>query len=269
MQNQVQYYILKETTPPDGYRPLPTDLVLEFHPANALLTVVNRWTTGSYANFISTVTGNADITYGAFHPDSGEIRPSQETVQKSAQRDGLTVAVPMMLVENKWKALYGSNDEGFYAVTPADREVVAWRKAALTAILYQCSNTAKNTPHWYLQWDEDMQRLTGELSDLPGRAQQYQLINAENPDMKMVYAIIDPAVFEELLGQSGLSKDEQYAALGAYVKSKTDAGRQSGGCRRTGRGGNLPCTGGQRPGNQLFKCGSICPELPLPHCDSQ
>ncbi len=220
-QEGIQSYILKETKTPDGYRPLPTDIVLNYEPKSTMLVVANRWTTGSYASFTSTITGNGLITYGAFDPITGDINQSDQHVTKQDQKDGLVVAIPMLYhqKEARWKALYGSNMASFHTVTPTNREVVAWRQAALSAVLYQASDTLPHTPKWFLVWNEQNNRLEGFLSDQPGRADRYQLHNSENPDMKMVYAIIDAQALAKL-GIDEESEEERYRALGEYVNQK-------------------------------------------------
>ncbi|MCI8402037.1 MAG: fibro-slime domain-containing protein [Lachnospiraceae bacterium] len=232
-QDQTRYYILKETATPKGYRPLPVDVVLEYNPDTTMITVANRWVTGAFGSFTSTITGNTHITYGAFDPITGNINQSNDPVSQQVQETGLVVAIPMVRIGTTWKALYGGNVEGFHAVTPESRTVVDWRKAALNAVLHQsfaaCVDTESDVGDWYLSWDEEIHRLTGLLSDLPGRADRYQLVSGMDADMKMVYAIIDPAVFTELLGMgSDLSDEEQYQALADYVKSFVPAGITSG-----------------------------------------
>lgn len=226
--NGIQYYILKEQNTPDGYRPLPVDIVLEYNPNTTMLTVVNRYITGAYSSFTSTITGNSKITYGSFNTDTGAIEPSDITVNAQKQSEGLVVAIPMMWQENfgesgKWIALYGSNTSGLNASTPGERTPIAWRKAVLTAVLYQCSDENDSTPSWYLEWNNETKRLEGTLTDLPGRADRYQLTNLVDPDMKMVYMMIDPEVFSALNIHEASAK-ARYEALGAYVKNRLDHG---------------------------------------------
>ena len=221
----IQHYILKETNTPPGYRSLPQDIVLEYNPETTMMVVVNRWTTGAYASFTSTITGNSHITYGLFDPDTGNLNPTDTHVSARAQKDGLVVAIPMLYQQStgKWRALYGSNVDGLHAVEPENREVVAWRKAALKAVLYQCSDSNPQTPSWFLGWSDENKRLEGTLLDLPGRADRYQL-SSKDADMKMTYAIIDAKVFTDLLSTSGVDDEAQYEALGAYVRAKVAAG---------------------------------------------
>ncbi len=222
----IQYYILKERNTPAGYRPLPIDIVLEYQHDSSTLRVVNRYTTGAYSSFISTIYGNSNISYGQFDPTEGAILATDNMVSADIQENGLAVAIPM-IYENeisKWKALYGNNTNGQHAVTPEGRDVISWRKAVLAAVLHQSSDIIQNSPDWYLSWSEENKRLEGTLSDLPGRADRYKIIDSAG-DMQMVYAIIDPKVFDELIGESGLSSEEKYEALGAYVRSKMTDGK--------------------------------------------
>ena len=43
------YYILRETRAPAGYRSAPVDIVLEYNPDTVMLSVANKWQTGAYA----------------------------------------------------------------------------------------------------------------------------------------------------------------------------------------------------------------------------
>ena len=223
-----EFFILKEVNTPNGYRPIPVDIVLQYHPAKAMLTVVNRWTTGAYSSFTSFVNGNNDVSYGKL-TDEGEIKPSDhEIVPPETQKNGLVVAIPMVEVEmvdesgtshkKVWKALYGSNMSEFHAIQPEERKIEFWRKAALEALLYQCATVEDS--HWYLDWNDKTNRLDGTLLDFPGQASRYKLLNPESADMRMEYAIIDPKVFETLLKDytHGNSK-ERYEALRQYVLS--------------------------------------------------
>lgn len=219
----MEYYILKETVTPAGYRTLPEDVVLQYHNNTTMLTVVNRWTTGAYASFISNVTGNSNVTYGSFSTVTGGIEPSETITGEASQRDGLVIAVPMLQQEDmtaqgedgKWVALYGSNTSGFRTVIPENRTALAWRTAVLQAALYQCANT--DTPGWYLEWDAETQRLEGVLSDLPGRADRYHINGNTSGDMKMVYGVIEPAVFTKL-GITADTSQARYEALTQYVQ---------------------------------------------------
>ncbi len=224
----IQYYILKEVNTPDGYRPLPVDIVLEYNPDTTMLSVVNKYTTGAYASFTSTITGNNKISYGIFNNETSSIDSSDVFVNETKQSEGLIVAVPMLWQENfgesgKWIALYGSNTAGFNASAPTERSAAAWRKAILKAVLYQCSDIDSTTPNWYLDWNDETNRLEGTMKDLPGQADRYQQANAIDPDMKMIYMLIDPEVFTVLNIQVDNS-EARYQALGAYVNQRLNQG---------------------------------------------
>lgn len=223
---KIQYYILKETKAPPGYRKLPTDIVLQYHPSTTMLTVVNRWVTGAYASFSDTISGTGDITYGAFNVDSTEIEPSKEAVSKDSQSDGLVVAIPLLYEQEvkKWRALYGSNSTGLHAVQPENREVIAWRRAALTAVLNQCADDNAAVPHWYLEWNPNTERLEGMLRDLPGGADRYRL-NGSEGDMRIVYAVVEPEALDALGISRNLSGSEKYDALRECIENKMGGGK--------------------------------------------
>lgn len=212
-----QYYILKETKTPNGYRTLPTDVVLHYNPNTSMLSVANRWSTGAYACSVGHMTGAGRLTYGDFDSATGDIRPdANRVVNASTQRDGLVVAIPMLLRKsnNKWEALYGSNLTGFHAVKIDSAEVTAWREAALQAVLEQAKNG--RNPSWNFTWDSENMRLTGVLNDLPGLASRYR-VNNPNGDMRMIYGIIEPKALEAL-GIHENTAEARYEALREYLK---------------------------------------------------
>lgn len=224
-----KFYILKETKAPPGYRRLPTDIILEFDNTTSMLTVKNRYQSGSYASFISTIVGNRNITYGAFNEETGDINRTDRLVTEEDQRDGLVVAIPMLYehTSKKWKALYGSNVTGLQSVMPESRTAEDWRTACLTAMLWQCSDTKQNVPKWYLAWDSETKNLVGTLSDLPGSANRYLLNNAGG-DMKMVYALIRREALGELgIDYKNMKDGEVYAAIGAAVNARISEGKKT------------------------------------------
>ncbi|MCI9424503.1 MAG: fibro-slime domain-containing protein [Flavonifractor sp.] len=222
------YYILHEVSAPEGYRALPTDIVLHYDPETAMLSVANRWTTGAYACSTSNIMGAGTPTYGQVTIKDGNADIQANTklpVSPKKQRTGLVVAVPMLLQEHKgtWTALYGSNLEGFQSVEIAasangDKAAQAWRKAVLYAALKQAGGS-DSWSDWHLDWDEENHRLEGTLTDLPGLASRYLLYNKVNGDMRMVYGIIEPEALEAL-GIKGNTSQELYEALGEYVGKK-------------------------------------------------
>lgn len=230
-ENHIETYILKEVKAPDGYRMLPVDVVLQYDPDTTMMTVVNRYTTGSYASFLSMITGNNRINYGAYDMATGVIKPDeQKPVSVGSQKNGLIVAIPTLWQKNEqaWHALYGSNTEGLHTSMPRKNiDLMEWRRAALMAALYQCSDNKGTTPHWYLEWNDDNKRLEGVLSDLPGMANRYQLNNPDG-DMRMTYAMIEPAALASLHddGIDGAADSEaRYGALGAYIRRQIDGGK--------------------------------------------
>lgn len=225
-----QYYLLKERSAPTGYRTLPIDIVLEYEPVSTMLIVANRWTTGSYASFTSTVNGNNQISYGVINPSDGEIDPSGTNVPKAIRQNGLVVAIPSMKqADGTWLALYGSNINGFSASRPqrtgGSYNQDDLRRAVLKAVLYQAfEHDVLTTPSWYLEWNSDTGRLEGTLSDLPGRADRYQLNNTGG-DMRMMYSIIMPEALTALgIDWSSTTADERYRELGNYVQNLVQSG---------------------------------------------
>lgn len=228
------YYILKETKTAGGYRALPKDIVLKFNPDTSMLVVANRYQTGAYASFFSNIRETGELTYGQFDERTGDIASSITKLGPESKKDGLIIAVPMLLEskmshddvaqDGKWLALYGSNTEGYGAVEPEERTAEAWRKAVLKAALYQASD--ERWPEWRLTYNEGTGKLEGLLEDLPGRADRYALNNPDG-DMKMVYGIIEPRALGKL-GIQGTTSAELYDALEAYVSNAVETGVQNG-----------------------------------------
>lgn len=228
------HYILKETKTAGGYRSLPNDIVLRFDPDNSMLIVANRYQTGAYASFFSNIRETGQLTYGQFNEESGVIASSNTELDSDSKEHGLIVAVPMLLEGNmshdevandgKWQALYGSNTEGYGAVSPTERKAEAWRKAVLKAALYQASD--ERWPEWRLTYNQNTGKLEGLLEDLPGRSDRY-LLNNDQGDMKMVYGVIEPSALRKLSIQGNTSQ-ELYDDLERYVSDAIEAGEKSG-----------------------------------------
>ena len=228
------HYILKETKTAGGYRALPKDIVLRFDPNNSMLIVANRYQTGAYASFFSNIRETGQLTYGQFDEQSGVIASSSTELSAESKETGLIVAVPMLLEGNmshdevandgKWQALYGSNTEGYGAVSPTERKAEAWRKAVLKAALYQASD--ERWPEWHLTYNQNPGKLEGLLEDLPGRSDRY-LLNNDQGDMKMVYGVIEPSGLQKL-GIQGNTSQELYDGLERYVSDAIEAGEKSG-----------------------------------------
>lgn len=221
--SNIQYYILKEINAPPGYRQLPIDIVLRYEPTSNMLIVENRYTTGAYASFTSHIAGNSNVTYGKVDMATGDIYPDEtKTLTNAEKKNGLVIAIPMMYYQNQrqWWPLYGSNLEGLHSTKPTSSEVEAWRHASLTAALQQCANDNDNMPHWYLEWNNETQRLEGTLTDLPGRADRYKLMHTpgQPDDMQMAYAIIDRNALTQL-GITGDTSADKYESLGHYIRS--------------------------------------------------
>lgn len=249
-------YILRETKAPAGYKAVPTDLLIRFNPQNTMLIVNNRYQSGAYASFNSYVTGNTgSIYYGQIGEDGGQVTkiPDDELVgidsahvPVDSQQYGLVVAVPMIKQASynsnrAWFPLYGDNLVGFQTVHVGDLNVdyEQYRKdtrvASLTAALMQSAEHYRsdqhldnnNTPAWHLDWNSENGRLEGTLQNLPGSADRYILTNPDG-DMRMFYAIIEPAALANALGVSeaevrAMSSTERYAALGKVAMAAVDA----------------------------------------------
>lgn len=249
-------YILRETKAPAGYKAVPTDLLIRFNPQNTMLIVNNRYQSGAYASFNSYVTGNTgSIYYGQIGEDGGQVTkiPDDELVgidsahvPVDSQQYGLVVAVPMIKQASynsnrAWFPLYGDNLVGFQTVHVGDlnADYEQYRKdtrvASLTAALMQSAEHYRsdqhldnnNTPAWHLDWNSENGRLEGTLQNLPGRADRYILTNPDG-DMRMFYAVIEPAALANALGVSeaevrAMSSTERYAALGKVAMAAVDA----------------------------------------------
>ncbi|MCI8376270.1 MAG: fibro-slime domain-containing protein [Lachnospiraceae bacterium] len=174
-------YILKETKTPNGYRTLPEDIVLYYDPSTSMLSVANRWNTGAYACSMVHVTGTGSLNYGVVNTTEGKVEQARGlTVSREKQNNGLVVAIPMLLQKSShtWETLYGSNISGFSAFRIGKQAgAKAWETAALRAALEQAAGS--KLPGWNLSWDSENLRLTGVLSDLPGLANRYTLINPD------------------------------------------------------------------------------------------
>lgn len=249
-------YILRETKAPAGYKAVPTDLLIRFNPQNTMLIVNNRYQSGAYASFNSYVTGNTgSIYYGQIGEDGGQVTkiPDDELVGIDSaqvpvdlQKNGLVVAVPMIKQASynsnrAWFPLYGDNLVGFQTVHVGDlnADYEQYRRntriATLTAALMQSAENYRseqhfdnnNTPGWHLDWNNESNRLEGTLQNLPGRADRYILTNSDG-DMRMFYAIIEPAALASVLGVSeadvqAMSSAERYEALGKVAMAAVDA----------------------------------------------
>lgn len=213
-----QFYILKETKAPNGYRSLPVDIVLYYDPDTSMISVANRWSTGAYACSVMNNLGTGRLTYGHFQEDTGEIvQDTNKTVSTKRQEEGLVVAIPMLMRQSDqtWEALYGSNLKGFQSSSVRENaDVGAWRDAVLRAVLEQAADS--ENPSWYLSWDSDNMRLIGRLSDLPGLANRYQLINPDG-DMRIIYGIVESKALQAM-GINGADAEERYEELGSYIK---------------------------------------------------
>lgn len=216
-------YLLREAEPPAGYKKAPEDILLRFNPETTMFVVNNRYTTGAYASFNSYVTGDtANAFYGNLQDDGSVTKGNP--VPADIQEDGLVVAIPLLHGEEGWTALAGSNLTGFETIKPGDVSGDALLEAALKQASLAVSNPGV-VDGWYLEWDTETKRLKGTLSNLPGRADRYRLMN-ENGDMQMLYAIIDPDALKRVIKDnlSNMTGAQRYAALGVAVNAAGENG---------------------------------------------
>ncbi len=212
-----QYYVLRETTTPDGYRAQPIDIVLSYDSSTSMLSVANRWTTGAYACSIANLTAIGRLRYG--YRDGAVIQPGSEAVPVSSQANGLVVAIPLLqkTSDQSWLALSGSNMGGFHSTVVDGSTEDAYTRDILEAALKQAASD--NVSGWHLKWDEGNSRLYGALNDLPGLASRYQFNNPDG-DMNIVYGILSPEALQSL-GISTGDADARYDALRQYLAAHT------------------------------------------------
>lgn len=235
-----QYYILRETKTPDGYRSLPQDIVLEYNPETTMLKVANRWSTGAHASFTSTVVG---VKNPALEDVPADAAASDKIASVDDQKNGLIVAVPALTKtpgddsKDDWAGVYGTNLDGFHTI---ERGTSSEKENLLKAALYQAYLTLNQEldsalqQQWYLEWNDTNDRLEGVLRNLPGSAERYALLNNKDADLKMNYYLIQPDVFpptEEEDGkkvQTYSTPSEKYHWLGTLVQQKlTESGADS------------------------------------------
>ncbi len=205
-----QYYILRETNTPRGYRGQPEDIVLHYNAKTAELSVANRWSTGAYACSVANITAGGSIG-----------------IDEEEQKDGLAIAVPLLQKKDgTWLALCGSNLSKFDSpAAPFDQsDTDAVKEAVLQAMLHQAAD--KENAQWFLDWDDGNNRLYGQLNDLPGLATRYKLNNPEKGDLHMVYGVISKDAFNTLIpnvtdsnGDGLITHVDRYAALREYLQT--------------------------------------------------
>lgn len=180
------YYILRESKTPDGYRAQPVDIVLHYDVKTSMLSVANRWTTGAYACSVAHVTGPSKAEHG----------------------EGLVMAVPLLKKKDgKWYPLYGDNLDGFHTAPDVSNAGI------LLAALYQAKTQDKDSlADWHLSWDAANSQLKDTLSDLPGLATRYTLIDPVHGDLQLAYVQISQAALSAL-GVTGSDSNARYESL--------------------------------------------------------
>ncbi|MCH5204426.1 MAG: hypothetical protein J1F03_06740 [Oscillospiraceae bacterium] len=216
---QSDYYILRETKTPEGYRKNP-DIVLQYHRTTETLTVVNKYEVGAYASFLADWKSRLDICFadysaGTFSKDS--------LVNGSDLIDGLAIVVPVLKSRDTsdespvWLPMYGSNTLGWNIVTPSGNSKNDLIKALAEAALMQIADPRPQTQDWYLRWDGT--RLKGQMENLPGDATRYVFNSGSDGDLVTLFLSGD-ALRKLGLNGSYANDDERYTALSNELAGK-------------------------------------------------
>ena len=202
---EYEYYILRETDTPTGYR-TAKDIILQYHPNTNTLTVVNKYETGAYASF-SAYFEQLDLenVYTAEYTGGTPQKNEHETVAPEDLKDGLAFIVPTMKVGSEWLPLYGSNAKGWTTVklTASD-----YKQALLEAVIRQIAE--EGAPEMYMTWNAFKKSGEGSLSaaleDIPGNAERYIGNNSEGD---LSYATL--FLPKDVLTALGVSATASYA----------------------------------------------------------
>lgn len=219
--NGTQIYILKEKNVPSNFQPLANEVVLRYDPNFSMLVVNNKFETGAYANFRSTIYGNNQITYSTLNETTGDIPyTDSQLISDIVQEKGLIIGIPLVN-NNGWYPIYGSNQKGFSAPDESYGDI---NNRILASILYQAID--EDTPNWYFKYNNKTKRLEATFDQMPGTADRYRLKSLENDDgdMQMAYGIINDIGLENL-GIKGKSPEERYEALIMYLKQQVNDGK--------------------------------------------
>ncbi len=219
--NGTQIFILKEKNVPSNFQPLANEIVLRYDPNFSMLVVNNKFETGAYANFKSTIYGNNQISYSNLNVETGDIPYNLSAiVTDNEQASGLIIGVPL-IENNGWYPIYGSNQKGFSIPDESYGDI---NNRILASILYQAID--EDTPNWYFKYNSKTKRLEATFDQMPGTADRYRLKSLENDDgdMQMAYGIINDIGLENL-GIKGKSPEERYEALIMYLKQQVNDGK--------------------------------------------
>lgn len=243
------YFLLEETKAPGVYKTGKEEYQLRYNSATDQLIVNNRYETGAYSSFEAIMTNNAERVSPAVYQGDGKFTShTAESISSDDQQSGLTVLVPLIQSniagsENtpSWYPVYGSNTEGFSILgnsltenQEANPETTQSniRLAAQTA-LKQMESYSKDSsyPTWYMEWDSHTNRLSGDIYNLPGNANNYNLYSGpgtgdDEHAQHLAYSLLyfPESYLRTVLGDdysTTLSKEQIYKALGQNAAAAT------------------------------------------------
>ena len=209
---QSEYYILEETKTPEGYRENPL-IVLQYHENTNTLTVVNKYEVGAYASFLAEWASKLDVYFA-----DNDGTPLPNAIDDDELKNGLAVVVPVVMINDIRRPMYGSNTLGWNTVTPDTEDDFV--KALAEAAFRQISDTDPKTQHWYLRWNGT--QLKGHMENLPGDATRYSFNGGEDGELVTLF------LSAEALNNLGVrgnyaDDDERYLALSKALAGKDAA----------------------------------------------
>lgn len=241
------YFILQETVTPAGYR-LNKNIVLQYHYDTNTFTVVNKYETGAYASFVAKwVQRTADVNFAAYDPETGAISQGEQINirDNTPLQDGLSIVVPVFKqtvgTDNsglflRWLPMYGSNTLGWNTIADSYQIIDEEKNHNITepdfihdvALAAFLQITGGEYRDWYLKWDDETQRLTGDMNNLPGDATRYVINSGDNADLNLVTLFIsvdELAVLLDLDPSSLPDDDTRYEKLREALNEKISAMR--------------------------------------------
>lgn len=141
-------FILREVNPPNGYR-ANSDIVLKYYKSSDTFKVLNKYEVGAYASFTSKWTSEGEINKANYNPSTGEVAN--------------VLVIPVIRQgTSSWLPMYGSNTAGWNTVSNGFEvtENGDFEKNLAIAAFMQIATGAQD---WYLRWNNEETRLTGEL----------------------------------------------------------------------------------------------------------
>ena len=227
--SQHTYYILRESTIPNGYFSTG-DILLRYDKFQAhadgtatgtnLLMVENQWATGARMNFVANVYQAGDLHF----EQGGSV--DRETAQR-----GIIVGVPLLNTQGQWVPLYGSGLAGYQTVSFKSingQSDLTQRQAIVVALLSQIYgaqyNALENYKYttWTMEWDEENDRFAGTHTDLPGDAQRYYWASGNTAsDMAVAYYFVDLESLSDVFGDiSNGTTQEKLDAIADVVAAR-------------------------------------------------